>query len=141
MPRKTREQYNDYMRVYILNRYHERRAESYSLLGGVCVVCETTEDLQIDHIDPDTKTMDVGTMWSVSRTRYLKELELCQLLCGTHHREKSSREQSVPHGGGVSGKKNCKCDPCRLKKNEYLRDYKRKKRAEAKQGSLVKSGI
>ena len=124
MPRKTREEYNEYMRVYMLNRYHERRAESYRILGGLCVVCETTEDLQIDHIDPALKTLEIGKLWSVAKAKYLKELEVCQLLCGEHHREKTSREQSVEHGGGVSGKRNCPCDPCRVKKAVYNANWR-----------------
>lgn len=48
------------MRDYMLRRYHARRAESYAILGGKCVVCGTSDDLQID--------------WSVSRERYLKSV-------------------------------------------------------------------
>lgn len=122
---ETREQYNERMRVYMLARYHTRRAEAVALLGGKCVECHATEGLEIDHIDRNVKTFSVGKLWSCPRDRYLSELKLCQLLCHEHHKIKSSREQSVPHGGGVSGKKNCRCEPCRLKRSEYMRNRKR----------------
>lgn len=115
----SHEDYNAYMRVYILKRYHDRRAAAIVSLGGVCVECGATEELEIDHIDPATKTMSISKMWSVSKARYEAELELCQLLCKPHHIEKTSRENSVEHGGGVSGKKNCPCEPCRAKNREY----------------------
>jgi hypothetical protein len=31
---------------------------------------------------------------------------------------------SVEHGGGLSGKKNCKCVPCRARKAEYASSRK-----------------
>lgn len=49
----------------------------------------------------------------------------------------SNVERSVPHGGGVSGKRYCPCHPCRLKRNEYINDYKKKKRRLARQEAYV----
>lgn len=128
-----RENYNEYMREYMLKRYHRRRSDSIEKLGGKCVVCGTTDNLEIDHIDRSTKTMDISGLWSCNIQRYETELKLCQLLCEAHHKEKTSRESSVPHGGGVSGKRNCKCEPCRLRKNEYMRNWKQRN----KQASLA----
>lgn len=126
---KSRDEYNAYMRVYMLNRYHSRRTEAIAILGGSCVRCGTTEDLQIDHIDPRTKTMDIGHLWSIAKSRYLKELQLCQLLCVAHHREKTGNEQSVPHGGGLTGKRNCLCKLCKPKKAEYQRERRARLRS------------
>lgn len=92
MPVRNRDEYNAYMREYMLRRYHARRAESYEILGGVCVACGTNENLQIDHIDPALKTTEISKLWSIAKVRYLKELELCQLLCKPHHIEKTSGE-------------------------------------------------
>ena len=117
--------YNERMRVYMLARYHERRAESYALLGGKCVECGSTENLEIDHIDRAKKKIKLSSLWSCSREKYFAELTLCQLLCKEHHKIKSIREISVPHGGGLSGKRNCKCEPCRVKRREYMRNRKR----------------
>ena len=118
------DEYREHMRVYMMERYHKRRAEAVQLLGGKCVVCGTTEGLEIDHVDRSLKTMNVARMAWVSKERFLKELENCQLLCKPHHIDKTREEQSVPHGGGKAGKKNCPCDPCTVKRREYARGYK-----------------
>jgi hypothetical protein len=123
MPRPDREEYNAYMRTYLLARYYQRRSEAIETLGGRCSVCGSTEELEIDHIDPSLKSFDISKLWSVSKKRFLAELEKCQALCKLHHIEKTRREQSVDHGGGVSGKKNCKCPPCRDKKAAYMVEY------------------
>lgn len=107
----------------MLRRYHERRAEAIASLGGQCAVCGAAEDLEIDHIDPALKSFDISKLWSVSKVRFRAELVKCQVLCKPHHIEKTRREQSVDHGGGASGKRNCKCRPCRDRKSEYMVVY------------------
>ena len=118
----------EYHRKYNRERYHKLKKEFQELLGGACVVCGTTESLEFDHIEEATKTMEVGHMLKVSKERALAEVAKCQLLCTEHHKQKTTVYKSVEHGGGVSGKRNCKCDPCRERKNEYMREYKRKRR-------------
>ncbi len=98
-------------------------------LGGVCVECGTTKDLEFDHIDRATKSFEVRRAFrSMARDKLIPELDKCQLLCGPHHSAKTSAEMGVAHGGGASGKKNCKCDPCKLRKAEYMRNWKRQKK-------------
>lgn len=58
------------------------------LEGKWCVRCGTSSDLQIDHIDPRRKVEH--RIWSWSEDRRVAELEKCQVLCDTCHREKSS---------------------------------------------------
>lgn len=115
---------NDYMSVYMKRRYHQRRAHAIALLGGRCVVCGQTDGLEIDHINPADKTMELAKAWSTSSQRYYGEVAKCQLLCRRHHHAKSAAERGVPHGGGLSGKRNCPCQPCRTRKAEYNRHYK-----------------
>lgn len=119
---------NEYMRKYSLKRYHELRAHTVDLLGGKCVMCSSTELLEIDHIDRSTKEFDLGKEWATSYERYLKEVSKCQLLCRACHSKKSANECSVDHGGGLSGKKNCPCILCKKRKAEYMMDYERKRR-------------
>ena len=118
------DEYREHMRVYMLNRYHERRNEAIQILGGVCAVCGTDENLEIDHVDRALKTMNVNRMAYVSRERFLEELKNCQLLCKEDHIEKTRKEMSVPHGGGVAGKKNCMCDLCKTRRSAYMKKYK-----------------
>ena len=110
-------------------RYEKRVKEAHIILGGKCVKCGTTENLQIDHINKALKSFDLGKLWSVSKVKYLAELEKCQLLCKEHHKEKSALEQSVGHGEGLTGKKNCRCSLCAPLKNEYIRQFRKQKLA------------
>lgn len=130
---------SEYHREYNLNRYHERRKEFKDHLGGKCVDCGSTESLEFDHIDRSTKTLELGKILNVSKEKALEELKLCQLLCTKCHIEKSKKDGSfgtVGHGEGVSGKRNCKCDLCRNRKNEYMRNWKRERRKK-KLASMV----
>ena len=121
----TREQRNEYMR----KRYHRKRKEWIDSQGGKCKTCGSVEKLEIDHIDPETKELSVGQLWSLAESKRLPELLKCQVLCYTCHKLKTRVSVEVQHGGGVSGKHGCKCDPCRLRKNEYLKNLKRERRA------------
>ena len=51
----NREQEKERIRNYQRNRYKRNRNEAVAKLGGKCVVCETTGQLEFDHIDPATK--------------------------------------------------------------------------------------
>lgn len=121
----TTEQY----RTYREKRYAERMQLGRDTLGGVCVQCGTSENLEFDHIDRSTKSFEVTTGWTRKLSLFMEELTKCQLLCAEHHLDKTRKERGVSHGGGVWGKNKCPCDPCRLKRNEYLRNWKRNKRA------------
>jgi hypothetical protein len=93
--------YNEYQRNYQIKRYHARRAESLEMLGGKCVECGSTDELEIDHIDPATKKLEVSRLWGVSRERWLAEIAKCQILCKPHHIHKyiSNEEWPEPKRG------------------------------------------
>lgn len=131
MPHKDREAYNAYMAQYMLVRYHRRKAEMIEILGGTCTNCGAIEDLEIDHIDRATKSFEVTKFFSYKWERVVTELSKCHLLCTACHKKKTSSERSVQHGGGVSGKRNCKCAPCREAKNRYARDRRRARTTKA----------
>lgn len=120
---------NAYMAAYMKRRYQQRRATAIAMLGGRCIICGSTERLELDHIDRATKQLDLGRLWSTTPARYFTEIAKCQLLCHDHHKAKSAQEMSVEHGGGKSGKRNCRCEPCRARKSEYNRAYKLAKAA------------
>lgn len=66
-----------------------RKLEAIELLGGVCVRCGTTENLQFDHIDPETKLFNISTYFEYGdETTFWMEVAKCQLLCFPHHTEK-----------------------------------------------------
>lgn len=123
-----RTHYNQKMAKYASDKYYRRRAEWIEKKGGSCVKCGTTENLEFDHVDADTKEYDVAAILSSHREdKIAKEMEKCQLLCKPCHLEKTLLEEDiyiVKHGGGLTGKKNCHCDLCGPLKSAYNMRYK-----------------
>ncbi|AEL97827.1 HNH endonuclease [Mycobacterium phage Dandelion] len=103
-------------------------------LGGACVRCSTTDELQFDHVDAKTKLFDISVAIRdcYSRDRIAVELTKCQLLCPPHHLDKT-RESGDNTAGGhnkildpqhgtavMYGPPNkCRCDECRNWKKLY----------------------
>lgn len=131
---KCRQCYNAYMAEYMLKRYHRNRLSAIDQLGGKCEVCGTTENLEIDHIDRSKKEFDLAALFTQGKDRIQRELSKCQVLCQADHKRKTSREMSVSHGEGLTGKKNCSCIPCKARKAEYMRNYRKKLRSGAGNG-------
>lgn len=124
---------NEYMRIYMNKRYHKRRQEALEILGGRCAQCDSTQNLEIDHIKPENKKIEIGKNLNGNKELIFNELKVCQLLCNSCHVEKSATEKSAEHGGGLSGKKNCKCLPCKTAKNLYMLHWKRARALAKKQ--------
>ncbi len=81
------------MKVYMLNRYHERRRKAIQQLGGKCVKCKATEQLQFHHADPDGKQFTIARGASFSEERWRNEVAKCQLLCRQCHSEHHKRSR------------------------------------------------
>lgn len=111
------------MSEYMRRRYHTRRQAAISFLGGVCVSCGTTEELEFDHIDPASKEADICKVWSASEAKFWAEVQKCQLLCSTHHKEK----HAVKHHGTLSMYRYCKCGACRKAKSDYSKAYRNRR--------------
>jgi len=73
-------------------RKQARRNRYKQILGGICVQCGATEDLEFDHKDPKTKT--VRYLWNQSNEFLDAEMALLQLLCPTCHQAKTSTEKA-----------------------------------------------
>lgn len=114
---------------YDRDRYEAAKRKLIGLLGGKCAKCNTTEDLQFDHVSRALKEFTITARWNRGDAELAAELAKCQLLCRLCHRQKTSSEIGVEHGGGVSGKRNCPCEPCRARKREYNREWKHRRRA------------
>lgn len=116
----------DYHREY----YKKRRQAIFDYLGGKCVECGTTENLEVDHINREDKSFHVSQRLSVKNNS--AELDKCQLLCTTHHKAKTSREQSGWTHGTTYGwmRKKCKCEECSAEKIAWTnrRNTKRRKK-------------
>ena len=125
MPYK--EDYNRKMAEYMQKRYHLRRAEAFEYLGGQCVVCDTKDNLEIDHINAEEKTIALNKMWAIARKRFFAELDKCQLLCKQHHLEKSGTDhgkQGYMKHGTLAMYRRCKCSKCKAAKAAYYKEWK-----------------
>ena len=79
-------------------RYKNRRAiqvhKALRLLGGVCIGCGTTSDLEFDHLDPSEKKFAVGQKLGCASWAYIKrEVLKCRLLCRDCHAERTALQR------------------------------------------------
>jgi hypothetical protein len=109
----------EYIREYRL----KRKKLAIEMLGGKCITCKITDNLQFDHIDPKTKINEIASMLTSNITDFLIEVKKCQLLCYKCHLEKSIINgdyllNRIAWKHGLSGYINhkCRCDFC---KSEY----------------------
>lgn len=127
---QTKEEYNEYMKTYMLKRYNERLSEAKIYLGGKCTKCTETENLDFDHIIPSTKKFTIGVLWSINKEDFWKEIEKCQLLCKPCHNKKTivDKGQVSARGthGTISSVRYCSCDLCKAAKNKYNKERREK---------------
>lgn len=133
MPTK-REDYNGYMRRYMLARYHRRRAQIIEQLGSKCNRCGSTDNLEIDHRDARKKGFDIGKrLAGIAEAKLVEEVKKCQLLCRTCHEDKSIIDTGKVRAKGTHGTlsafNHCKCEQCKKAKADYMHDYYLKRKA------------
>lgn len=122
-----RSENNEYMRQYMLRRYYLRKEKAIRQLGGRCLDCGTTEDLQFHHIDPDKKLFTIGSILNgVSETKLNEELEKCALLCKPCHKERHMRTE-LCHGMAWAYQSGCRCEACTNAQTEAIRAYRKKR--------------
>lgn len=74
---------------------HRYRQNIIEFLGGKCAMCPETENLEFDHIDPNTRTWAAQALSRHNRlARYAREAKegKLQLLCGFHNKVKGARD-------------------------------------------------
>lgn len=119
-----------------------------------CVDCGINEPvvLQFDHLPQFTKSFDIGRAITGSTRKWesiLEEMAKCEIVCANCHARRTAKRfdwrkhqlaegtyepapdlfekatnHRVEHGGGVRGRRNCKCAPCRGKNAEYSRAFR-----------------
>lgn len=110
------------------------RREAWIKEHGPCAVCSTWDNLQVDHIDPRTKVVPVSVIWGwSSEERRNTELDKCQVLCESCHREKTNSQMAnrVEHGTlhmYNSPRYRCRCSLCRAAYAVYQRNYRKGRR-------------
>ena len=123
---------NSYMKTYMLARYHKKMSEVKNKLGGKCVKCNSIENLQLDHVNPETKNFTIAKLWNSKKEVFDLEISKCQLLCKKCHEEKTLLDlgqvsAKMTHGT-VSSYRYCKCKLCKKAVSEYKRAYRKKKK-------------
>ena len=90
--KKNKEAKNAYHREYAKNNREKlnasvrvlkdkKKATLLEHLGGKCVGCGATENLQFDHIDRTKKSFTIGKCMGYALEKLIEEADKCQLLC------------------------------------------------------------
>lgn len=114
----------DAKREYQRKWLAKRRQDWIDSQGGVCAVCGSDDRLEVDHIDPSTKTCNPRDIWSRAQAFRDAELAKCQVLCYTHHLEKTNAEKFVPHGTNGRYNDGCRCAPCTAAHSALAREWR-----------------
>lgn len=90
-----------------------------------CVICGSTDRLELDHTDPSTKLSH--NIWSWSEARRKTELNKCQILCFVCHKDKTKRENVRKIHGTRTMYMNhkCRCEPCVVAASDYRQRQRR----------------
>lgn len=119
------EDWTEYHRLY----HYKRRQKIWDYLGGKCVRCGATSNLEIDHIDRAQKSFNISRNMTLDNPGVRAELDKCQLLCEKHHWEKTAAENSGFTHGTVYAwmKRHCDCPECATAKRQW-QDRKNERR-------------
>lgn len=69
-----------------------RRRTAWIAANGPCALCGSDSDLEVDHVDPLSKTVNPARLWSMAPARAAVELANCRVLCRDCHAAKSATE-------------------------------------------------
>ncbi len=130
--RDSKESIAAYMHIYRRKRYKRIMREIIDFLGGNCIVCNSTEHLQIDHKNRLTKKFSISTgIEEVSSKELWREVKKCQLLCEKHHDEKTAKEFLSKHGtkGRYRSRRfPCRCELCKNAFNVWRRNNRKRRK-------------
>jgi len=96
------------------------RREAWINENGPCKKCGSSENLEVDHIKRELKTMHTASIWGRREEARKKELANCQVLCKSCHLEKTLSEMPRASHGSVTMYEDyrCRCDDCRAAKRK-----------------------
>jgi hypothetical protein len=127
--------YSDPDRQRAFNREWIQRRRVAWFAGKSCVQCGSTESLELDHIDPETKVNH--RLWSWSAVRREAELAKCQILCRPCHQAKSLAEMGEirKHGSiAMYIHHKCRCTACRAANAAHARRQRAAKKLGPRPG-------
>lgn len=119
MPYANADQRREYQR-----RWMRERREQWLAENGPCKRCGSSDQLEVDHIDPEQKVSH--RIWSWSHERRSAELAKCQVLCIDCHSTKTLAEvqRDLMHGTHQGYGRGCRCDDCRLAHRDHNRRWR-----------------
>lgn len=89
--KKWKEENKQKLNETIKEKKAKKKAFLIEMLGGKCVGCGATENLQFDHIDRKQKSFTIGKMLGYSlEDKLIPEAKKCQLLCKFCHQIKTT---------------------------------------------------
>lgn len=93
----------DAQRAYQRNWMAARRA-SWIQENGPCALCDSWEQLEVDHVDPATKVMQPSALWSLApdNPKRIQELLKCRVLCHDCHDVKARKEKAFGERSGMT---------------------------------------
>ena len=83
---------NEKIRKQQREHIKKKKAICIEYLGGKCVKCGTTHNLQFDHIKREGKKYEITRKLSNNFDNLKEELDKCQLLCAPCHLDKTAKE-------------------------------------------------
>ena len=98
--KKYRELNREKIRQLHRNYKKEAKIKCVEYLGGKCVKCGTTHNLQFDHIKREGKKYTIAEKITYSFGYLKEELDKCQLLCAPCHLDKTAKEWITQRGDG-----------------------------------------
>ena len=86
-------------RVAYQRKWIKDRRDVWVHENGPCQQCGSSDRLEVDHIDPTTKSMQVRSIWSRRLDVREAELAKCQVLCFDCHLAKSKLDLRLVNQG------------------------------------------
>ena len=93
--KKWREENREHTIEYKREKRKRWRSKCVEYLGGKCVKCGTTHNLQFDHIKREGKKYEITRRLSNNLNNLKEELDKCQLLCYDCHKIKTKSERTI----------------------------------------------
>lgn len=133
MPYKDPKRQRQYQLEYI-----RKRRKTWFDTNGPCQHCGSDQDLELHHIDRNTKIDHKA--WSWNQERREAELAKCVALCANCHLECTRQQfhRPIQHGTHNAYASGCRCDDCRSGQKLYMRAYINRKQ---KNDAPVVSGL
>lgn len=126
----TGEQKREYQVAWLA----KRRQDWIDSQGGACRNCGSSDQLEIDHINPEEKEYSPTALWSRNKSIRDRELAKCQILCHDCHKKKTRTQLfKEGHGNRARYKNGCRCVICKAGEAQRMREYRKRKKELDKQ--------